>query len=210
MPDVSQKASLSSHSSSQTETGSSGAEEVSCSPRLIKQECDSHQGPSSSAARSLCSSSSTSSFSSSSSSSPSSSSTTQRPSQSTQMQWRSAGHGGHLYPRTAVLSRAAYTLLAPGAQDQPSSAALLPHADVAWSSPLRPPLPRNLSDADQSLYYRQWTGARKHHADAEGPAAPHPRRLLLSGPPQVRSQTAALAVGQASTVRTALEFLELI
>lgn len=186
MPDISQKATLSSHLSSQTETGSSGTEEVSFSPRPIKQECDLHQGPSSSAAHSLCSSSSTSTFSSSSSSSPSSSSTAQRPSQSTQMQWHSAEKGGHLYPRTAVLSRAAYSLLVPGGQDQPSSSALLPHADVAWSSPLRPPLPRSLSDAEQSLYYRQWTAARKHHADAEGPATPHPRRLLLSGPPQVR------------------------
>ncbi|XP_062385890.1 GREB1-like protein isoform X1 [Sardina pilchardus] len=182
MPDTSQKASVSSRSSSLTETGSSGTEEASCSPRRVKQECDSLQGPSTSA-RSFCSSSASSS-SSSSSSSPSSSSATQRPSQSTQPQWRAAGHS-HLYPRTAVLSRAAYALLAPGARDHPSSAALLPHADMVWSSPLRPPLPQRASAAEQSLYYRQWTRARKHHADSEGPAAPHPRRLLLSGPPQV-------------------------
>ncbi|KAL2097317.1 hypothetical protein ACEWY4_006524 [Coilia grayii] len=178
MPDTSQKAPLSSHSSSITETGSSGTEEASCSPRRVKQECDSHQGSSSAlpGPLSFCSSSS-------SSSSPSSSSTAQRPSQSTQAR-HSTGRG-HLYPRTAVLSRAAYSLLAPGAQDQASSKALLPHADAAWSSPLRPPLPQQLSGVEQSLYYRQWTCARKHHADAEGPAVPHPRRLLLSGPPQV-------------------------
>uniref|UniRef100_A0A672SXW3 GREB1-like protein n=1 Tax=Sinocyclocheilus grahami TaxID=75366 RepID=A0A672SXW3_SINGR len=143
----------------------------SCSsPIRFKQECDS-QAPSSS-------------FSSASSSSSSSSSPgAQQPSQSTQAPRESSR--AQVFPRTAVLSRAAYVLLAPEALGQPSSASLLPHADVAWNSPLRPPVPHALGGAEQSLYYRQWTTARQHHADYEGPALPHPRRLLLSGPPQV-------------------------
>jgi len=56
---------------------------------------------------------------------------------------------------------------------------------MAWSSPLRPLVTQNLQGPGQSAYYRQWSMARQHHADCEGPAAPHPRRLLLSGPPQV-------------------------
>uniref|UniRef100_A0A8P4K7G2 GREB1 like retinoic acid receptor coactivator n=1 Tax=Dicentrarchus labrax TaxID=13489 RepID=A0A8P4K7G2_DICLA len=104
-------------------------------------------------------------YSSSSSSSPSpSSSSTQRP---------------------IIMSRAAYNLLAGESGSQLSSFSLLPHADVAWSSPLRPVITHNLQGADQSMYYRQWTIARQHHADYEAPPVPHPRRLLLSGPPQV-------------------------
>uniref|UniRef100_A0A8C2BSJ2 GREB1-like protein n=1 Tax=Cyprinus carpio TaxID=7962 RepID=A0A8C2BSJ2_CYPCA len=147
----------------------------SCSsPIRFKQECDS-QAPSSSA---------TSSFSSASSSSSSSSSPgAQKPSQSTQAPREC--NRTQVFPRTVVLSRAAYALLAPEMLGQPSSASLLPHADVVWSSPLRPPVPHALGGAEQSLYYRQWTTARQHHADYEGPAMPHSRRLLLSGPPQV-------------------------
>uniref|UniRef100_A0A8C1HHH7 GREB1 like retinoic acid receptor coactivator n=1 Tax=Cyprinus carpio carpio TaxID=630221 RepID=A0A8C1HHH7_CYPCA len=161
--------------SSHSELSSSRNIMDSCSsPVRFKQECDS-QAPSSSA---------TSSFSSASSSSSSSSSPgAQRPSQSTQAPRECSR--AQVFPRTAVLSRAAYALLAPEALGQPSSASLLPHADVAWSSPLRPPVPHALGGAEQSLYYRQWTTARQHHADYEGPAVPHPRRLLLSGPPQV-------------------------
>lgn len=163
--------------SSQSDPSSSRNTMDSCSsPIRFKQECDS-QAPSSSA---------TSSFSSASSSSSSSSSpAAQRPSQSTQAPREC--NRTQVFPRTAVLSRAAYALLAPESLGQPSSASLLPHADVAWSSPLRPPVPHGLGGAEQSLYYRQWTTARQHHADYEGPAVPHPRRLLLSGPPQVRS-----------------------
>ncbi|XP_065124131.1 GREB1-like protein [Paramisgurnus dabryanus] len=144
------------------------------SPTRFKQECDS-QAPGSLATPSFSSASS--------SSSSSSSPAAQRPSQSTQAPRE--GSKTHVFPRTAVLSRAAYALLAPEALGQPSSASLLPHADVSWSSPLRPPVPHGLGGAEQSLYYRQWTTARQHHADYEGPAVLHPRRLLLSGPPQV-------------------------
>uniref|UniRef100_A0A3Q1F750 GREB1 like retinoic acid receptor coactivator n=1 Tax=Acanthochromis polyacanthus TaxID=80966 RepID=A0A3Q1F750_9TELE len=88
-------------------------------------------------------------------------------------------------PRTVILSRAAYNLLAGESRSQLSSFSLLPHADVAWSSPLRPFITHNLQGAELSMYYRQWTTARQHHADYEAPPVPHPRRLLLSGPPQV-------------------------
>ncbi|XP_077374607.1 GREB1-like protein [Festucalex cinctus] len=149
----------------------------------LKQECDSVAGqlPSnppkpSKAPPSL--------YSSSSSSSPSpSSSSTQRPSQSTQC-------GRHpkparVSPRTVIMSRPAYNLLSADSGNQLSSFSLLPHADVAWSSPLRPPVTSGLHGEEQSAYYRQWTVAKQHHADYEAPSTPHPRRLLLSGPPQV-------------------------
>uniref|UniRef100_A0A3P8Z7P0 GREB1 like retinoic acid receptor coactivator n=1 Tax=Esox lucius TaxID=8010 RepID=A0A3P8Z7P0_ESOLU len=108
---------------------------------------------------------------------------TKRPSQSTQ-----CGRGRKsppVFPRTVILSRAAYSLLAGESGSQLSSFSLLPHADVSWSSPLRPDFNPNLQGAEQSLFYRQWTIARQHHADHEAPPVPHPRRLLLSGPPQV-------------------------
>uniref|UniRef100_A0A673ZKK8 GREB1 like retinoic acid receptor coactivator n=1 Tax=Salmo trutta TaxID=8032 RepID=A0A673ZKK8_SALTR len=88
-------------------------------------------------------------------------------------------------PRTVILSHAAYNLLAGESGSQLSSFSLLPHADVGWSSLLRPRFRPNLQGAEQSLFYRQWTVARQHHADHEAPPVPHPRRLLLSGPPQV-------------------------
>ncbi|XP_034743382.1 GREB1-like protein isoform X2 [Etheostoma cragini] len=146
----------------------------------FKQECDSPASQLSSnpskAPPSL--------YSSSSSSSPSpSSSSTQRPSQSTQCSRDSKP--ARVSPRTVILSRAAYNLLAGESGSQLSSFSLLPHADVAWSSPLRPLITHNLQGAEQSIYYRQWTIARQHHADYEAPSVPHPRRLLLSGPPQV-------------------------
>lgn len=96
-------------------------------------------------------------------------------------------------PPIVILSKAAYSLL--GSQrggKLPSSASLLPHADVAWVSSLRPLLHKDMGSEEQSLYYRQWTSARQHHADYSnqpdpnsGARACHPRRLLLTGPPQV-------------------------
>uniref|UniRef100_A0A3Q3WKA4 GREB1-like protein n=1 Tax=Mola mola TaxID=94237 RepID=A0A3Q3WKA4_MOLML len=88
-------------------------------------------------------------------------------------------------PRTVILSRAAYNLLSGESGTQLSSFSLLPHADVAWSSPLRPLVTQEMQGVEQSMYYRQWTMARQHHADYEAPPVPQPRRLLLSGPPQV-------------------------
>lgn len=96
-------------------------------------------------------------------------------------------------PPIVILSKAAYSLL--GSQrggKPPASSSLLPHADVAWVSSLRPLLHKDMSSEEQSLYYRQWTSARQHHADfsnqpdpASGARTCHPRRLLLTGPPQV-------------------------
>lgn len=157
--------------------------DVGTVPQVFKQECDSlgsqfSSNPSkpSKASPSLYSSSSSSSL------SPSSSST-QRPSQSTQFGRDSKP--ARVSPRTVIMSRAAYNLLAVESGSQLSSFSLLPHADVAWSSPLRPLISPNLQGAEQSMHYRQWTIARQHHADYESPPVTHPRRLLLSGPPQV-------------------------
>nr|XP_060631132.1 GREB1-like protein isoform X1 [Anolis sagrei ordinatus] len=95
-------------------------------------------------------------------------------------------------PRIVILSKAAYCLL--GSQKSghlPFSSSLLPHADVSWVSSLRPLLHKDMSSEEQSLYYRQWTAARQHHADysnhneTTGSRSFHPRRLLLTGPPQV-------------------------
>ncbi|XP_075682477.1 GREB1-like protein [Rhinoderma darwinii] len=95
-------------------------------------------------------------------------------------------------PRIVVLSRATYNLLASHKNGQnPSTISLLSHADVSWSRSLRPFISKDLSSEEQSLYYRQWTTARQHHADFVNSSEPigtrtvHPRRLLLTGPPQV-------------------------
>uniref|UniRef100_A0A8K9Y0T4 GREB1-like protein n=1 Tax=Oncorhynchus mykiss TaxID=8022 RepID=A0A8K9Y0T4_ONCMY len=142
---------------------------ASSSPCRVKQECDSlgNAAPCPSNTPPSCSSSSS----------------TQCPSQST-------GCGGGsksplVSPRSVILSHAAYNLLAPESGSQLSSFSLLPHADVGWSSLLRPLVRPNLQGAEQSIFYRQWTVAGQHHADHEAPPVPHPRRLLLSGPPQV-------------------------
>lgn len=136
------------------------------SPHNLKQECDSQ-----------CPSSSSSSL----SSSPSS----HRPSQSTQTPPRGCKPALWVWPRVLVLSRASYRLLAPDSPAQPSSTWLLPHADVEWVGPLRPPVPQQGGAAEQSIFYRRWTRARPQHADHSAAGLPHPRRLLLSGPSQV-------------------------
>ncbi|XP_055007667.1 GREB1-like protein isoform X1 [Boleophthalmus pectinirostris] len=149
------------------------------SQTVFKQECDSPG----SHVHSKDSKTPPSFYSSSSTSSSPSSSSTQRPSQSTQC--GRPNKPTRVLPRTVIMSRAAYNLLSSESVSQLSSFSLLPHADVTWSSPLRPLITPNLQGAEQSMYYRQWTTARQHHADHEAPAVPHPRRLLLSGPPQV-------------------------
>ncbi|KAM9322802.1 GREB1-like protein isoform 2-T3 [Pholidichthys leucotaenia] len=149
----------------------------------IKQECDSLGSQlSSDPPKTSKASSSLDSSSSASSPSPSSSST-QRPSQSTQCYRESKS--AKVSPRTVIMSRAAYNLLAGESASQLSSCSLLPHADVAWSSPLRPLITQSLQGEEQSKYYHQWTVPKQHHADYGAPTVPHPRRLLLSGPPQV-------------------------
>lgn len=106
-------------------------------------------------------------------------------------------------PPVVILSKAAYSLL--GSQKSgrlPPSSSLLPHADVAWVSSLRPGLHKDMSSEDQSLYYRRWTSAKQHHADysnqpdpASGARTLHPRRLLLTGPPQVGMEQGRLCLG---------------
>lgn len=104
-------------------------------------------------------------------------------------------------PRVVILSKAAYGLL--GSQkggQQLSSPSLLPHADVSWTSSPRPLLHKDMTSEEQSLYYRQWTEARQHHVDygSQSKAASgrgfHPRRLLLTGPPQVKAPLSLGAV----------------
>ncbi|XP_045742908.1 GREB1-like protein [Mirounga angustirostris] len=157
-------------------TGTAGAGET------LKQECDS-LGPQ---------------MASSTTSKPSSSSSSSLFSGPRALPWRGQPpqccRGLHAaLPPIVILSKAAYSLL--GSQrggKPPASSSLLPHADVAWVSSLRPLLHKDTSSEEQSLYYRQWTSARQHHADfsnqpdpASGARTCHPRRLLLTGPPQV-------------------------
>uniref|UniRef100_A0A673A2N3 Growth regulating estrogen receptor binding 1 n=1 Tax=Sphaeramia orbicularis TaxID=375764 RepID=A0A673A2N3_9TELE len=88
-------------------------------------------------------------------------------------------------PRTVIMSRPAYNLLSGESGGQLSAISLLPHYDMEWSSPLKPPISQTLRGIEESLYYRQWTTARQHHADYAASSEPHPRRVLLIGPPQV-------------------------
>ncbi|XP_062893592.1 protein GREB1 isoform X2 [Mobula hypostoma] len=65
----------------------------------------------------------------------------------------------------------------------------LPHHSVQWITPCRPSLAKIMTSTEQSLYYRQWTAAKQNHMDFNKMQSRteifHPRRLLLSGPPQV-------------------------
>ncbi|KAM4771206.1 protein GREB1 [Rhinophrynus dorsalis] len=70
------------------------------------------------------------------------------------------------------------------------SSSFLPQWDVSWASSFRPLLSKMMTCTEQSLYYRQWTVPKQTHMDYcninEGRMDTfHPRRLLLSGPPQV-------------------------
>ncbi|XP_069584206.1 protein GREB1 [Ranitomeya imitator] len=70
------------------------------------------------------------------------------------------------------------------------SSSFLPRCDVSWASSFRPLLSKTMTCTEQSLYYRQWTVPKPSHMDYcnvnEGRMDTfHPRRLLLSGPPQV-------------------------
>ncbi|MGH0145150.1 UNVERIFIED_CONTAM: hypothetical protein FKN15_025062 [Acipenser sinensis] len=164
----------------QNMTGSSVEEGASRTG--MKQECDSQGNQPASSSGSVPQPSSCSA----STSSSSSSNNSRRPGQSTRESWSPPA----AQPRTVILSRAAYNLLGSESACQLHSSSLLPHADVSWSSHLRPLFHRGLSTEEQSLYYRQWTSARQHHADCSNQVGQeaigfHPRRLLLTGPPQV-------------------------
>ncbi|MEE6476831.1 hypothetical protein FKM82_011234 [Ascaphus truei] len=70
------------------------------------------------------------------------------------------------------------------------SSSFLPHGNITWASSFRPLLSKMMTCTEQSLYYRQWTVPKQSHMDCsnvnEGRMDTfHPRRLLLSGPPQV-------------------------
>ncbi|NXG56382.1 GREB1 protein, partial [Hemiprocne comata] len=72
----------------------------------------------------------------------------------------------------------------------PKSSSLLPYHSVMWASSFRPLMSKMMTCTEQSLYYRQWTVPKPIHMDytnrSEGRMDTfHPRRLLLSGPPQI-------------------------
>uniref|UniRef100_A0A8C2ENC0 Growth regulating estrogen receptor binding 1 n=1 Tax=Cyprinus carpio TaxID=7962 RepID=A0A8C2ENC0_CYPCA len=94
-------------------------------------------------------------------------------------------------PPVVLLPKAVYDLITTvDSSGLPKSTSFLPHSAVEWVSSFRPLLSKMMTCTEQSLYYRQWTVPKPHHMDssnrAEGrPDNFHPRKLLLSGPPQV-------------------------
>ncbi|XP_046887358.1 LOW QUALITY PROTEIN: protein GREB1 [Hypomesus transpacificus] len=95
-------------------------------------------------------------------------------------------------PPSVLLPRALYDIMtASDGSGLPRCTSFLPHLSVSWASSFRPLLSKMMTCTEQSLYYRQWTLPRPHHMDSSNRAAEgradnfHPRRLLLSGPPQV-------------------------
>uniref|UniRef100_A0A3Q2GIE7 Growth regulating estrogen receptor binding 1 n=1 Tax=Cyprinodon variegatus TaxID=28743 RepID=A0A3Q2GIE7_CYPVA len=94
-------------------------------------------------------------------------------------------------PPSVLLPRALYDIItASDSSGLPRCTSFLPHISVAWASSFRPQLSKMMTCTEQSLYYRQWTVPRSYHMDStnrtEGRTDNfHPRRLLLSGPPQV-------------------------
>ncbi|XP_041857099.1 protein GREB1 isoform X2 [Melanotaenia boesemani] len=94
-------------------------------------------------------------------------------------------------PPSVLLPRALNDIItASDSSGLPRFSSFLPHMSVAWASSFRPLLSKMMTCTEQSLYYRQWTVPRSYHMDSsnrtEGRSDNfHPRRLLLSGPPQV-------------------------
>ncbi|KAB5562529.1 hypothetical protein PHYPO_G00018820 [Pangasianodon hypophthalmus] len=94
-------------------------------------------------------------------------------------------------PPVVLLPKALYDLITSvDASGLPKPMSFLPHPCVEWASSFRPLLSKMMTCTEQSLYYRQWTVPKPQHMDssnwAEGRTDNfHPRRLLLSGPPQV-------------------------
>lgn len=134
-----------------------------------KHECDSHLAGHALAAQSSCSSTSSSS-----------SSSAQRPSESSQPSNPSLASLGPV-PCTLILSCAAYNLLA-------GTSGLLPPADGTWDSPTHLPFLQNLQGTEWSVSFRLHASPPQNHSDYSSQKAQehrHPRRLLLTGPPQV-------------------------
>uniref|UniRef100_A0A673ZIW3 Growth regulating estrogen receptor binding 1 n=1 Tax=Salmo trutta TaxID=8032 RepID=A0A673ZIW3_SALTR len=95
-------------------------------------------------------------------------------------------------PPSVLLPRALYDIITVCDESGlPRWTSFLPHRSVAWASSFRPLLSKMMTCTEQSLYYRQWTIPRPCHMDSSNRPAEgrtdnfHPRRLLLSGPPQV-------------------------
>ncbi|KAM6150075.1 protein GREB1 [Erethizon dorsatum] len=94
-------------------------------------------------------------------------------------------------PPVVFLPKLVYDMVtATDSSGLPKAASLLPAPSVMWTSSFRPLLNKTMTSTEQSLYYRQWTVPRPSHMDhgnrAEGRLDGfHPRRLLLSGPPQI-------------------------
>ncbi|XP_053057212.1 protein GREB1 isoform X6 [Acinonyx jubatus] len=94
-------------------------------------------------------------------------------------------------PPVVFLPKLVYDMVtATDSSGLPKAASLLPSHSVMWASSFRPLLSKTMTSTEQSLYYRQWTVPRPSHMDysnrTEGRVDGfHPRRLLLSGPPQV-------------------------
>ncbi|XP_062864139.1 protein GREB1 [Trichomycterus rosablanca] len=94
-------------------------------------------------------------------------------------------------PPVVLLPKALYDLITSAdASGLPKPMSFLPHACVEWASSFRPLLSKMMTCTEQSLYYRQWTVPKPQHMDSNNRTEGrtdnfHPRRLLLSGPPQV-------------------------
>ncbi|CDQ90667.1 unnamed protein product, partial [Oncorhynchus mykiss] len=95
-------------------------------------------------------------------------------------------------PPSLLLPRGLYDIIkARDGSGLPRCTSFLPHRSVTWASSFRPLLSKMMTCTEQSLYYRQWTIPRPCHMDSSNRPAKgrtdnfHPRRLLLSGPPQV-------------------------
>lgn len=109
-------------------------------------------------------------------------------------------------PPVVLLPKALYDLITRvDASGLPKPMSFLPHPCVEWASSFRPLLSKMMTCTEQSLYYRQWTVPKPQHMDssnwAEGRTDNfHPRRLLLSGPPQVSSSAVWLWIEWIDTV----------
>ncbi|TRY59661.1 hypothetical protein DNTS_027402 [Danionella cerebrum] len=94
-------------------------------------------------------------------------------------------------PPVVLLPKSIYDLITTvDSSGLPKSTSFLPHSSVDWASSFRPLLSKMMTCTEQSLYYRQWTIPKPHHMDSSNRAEGrtdnfHPRKLLLSGPPQV-------------------------
>uniref|UniRef100_A0AAY4ACH7 Protein GREB1 n=1 Tax=Denticeps clupeoides TaxID=299321 RepID=A0AAY4ACH7_9TELE len=97
----------------------------------------------------------------------------------------------HNRPPVLLLPKAVYEVITTmDAGGLPKSTSFMPHLSVEWASSFRPLLSKMMTCTEQSLYYRQWTVPKPQHMDSSNRTEGrtdnfHPRRLLLSGPPQV-------------------------